>query len=169
MAARGQARIILNRAALDAVTLGVADGLLALADAVIAAAKPPDEPAGSSAAARANLTEGGTPRPELAMTGGTVAYVLGKKVGGTAAKPRAMRVKSMGVSIAGGFGFPGHFAEFGTIHEPARPFLTPALMATLPDAEPFVRAAVAKRLASVGTRAAASAAIAARAIAAGAG
>lgn len=163
MAVRKNNRVALNRATFDAITLGMADGLLALADAVIAAAKPPDEPAGSSAAARPNLTEGGAPRPELDTTGGSVAYVLGKKVGGTASKPRAMRVKSMGVAIAGGFGFPGHFAEFGTIHEPAHPFLTPALMATLPDAEPFVRAAMAKRLASVGTRAATSAAIAARA------
>ena len=148
--ARKNNRVVLHRATLDAITLGMADGLLALADAVIAATKPPDAtPYGVG----------------LVETGGTVAYAFGKKVGGTATKPRAMKVKSMGVAIAGGFGFPGHFAEFGTIHEPARPFLTPALMATLPDAGVFIKAAMAQRLATTGVRAARGVAIKARAAA----
>ena len=132
--ARRNNRVVLNRAALDAITLGVADGLLALADAVIAAAKPPDA---------APFGEG------LVTAGGTVAYVAGKKVGGTAKKPSAMKVKSMGVAVAGGFGFPARFAELGTVNQPARPFLTPALMATVPDAGPFIRAKVAARLRAV--------------------
>jgi len=148
--ARANNRVVLNRATFDAITLGMADGLLTLADEVIAAAKVPDD---------VPLGEG------LVQTGGTVAYAFGKKVGGTASKPKAMKVRSMGVAVAGGFGFPGHFAEFGTIHEPARPFLTPALMATLPDAGPFIAAAVAKRLGSAGARAARSAAIQASAAA----
>ena len=145
--ARKNNRIVLNRAALDAITLGMADGLLALADAVIAATKVPDAPV---------LGAG------LIETGGTVAYVLGKKVGGSASKPKAMKVKSMGVAVAGGFGFPAHFAELGTINEPARPFLTPALMATVPGAGPLVARAVARRLATVGQRVAVGAAIKAR-------
>ena len=145
--ARANNRVVLNRATFDEITLGLADGLLALANAVIAAAKPPDDvPYGEG----------------LVQTGGTVAYAFGKKVGGTATKPRAMKVKSLGVAVAGGFGWPGHFAEFGTIHEPARPFLTPALMATLPDAGPFIAAGVAGRLASAPARADRSAAIRAR-------
>jgi len=146
--ARRNNRVVLNRAALDAITLGLADGLLALADAVIAATKVPDAPV---------LGMG------LIETGSTVAYVLGKKVGGTAKKPKAMKVKSMGVAIAGGFGFPAHFAEFGTINEPARPFLTPALMETVPGAGPYIGAAVADRLATVAERRAVTAAIKARA------
>ena len=160
--ARRNNRVVLHRATLDAITLGLADGLLALADADIAAAKPPDEPAGSPGAVRPNLTERGAPRPELTDAGGTVAYVAGKKVGGTAKKPSAMKVRTMGVAVAGGFGFPAHFVEFGTIHEPARPFLTPALMATVPDAGPYIAAAVARRLATTGERSARSAAIRAR-------
>lgn len=148
--ARANNRVVLNRACLDAITLGMADGLLALAEAVIAAAQVPVD---AAAAEREH-------RPELIETGGTIAYVLGKKVGGSGVtKPRAMKVRSLGVAIAGGFGFPGHLEELGTINEPARPFLTPALMATLPDAGPFIEAAMANRLATVDSRAAASSTI----------
>lgn len=132
--ARKNNRLVLNRAALDAITLGLADGLLALADAVIAATKVPDAPV---------LGAG------LIESGGTVAYVLGKKVGGSAAKPTAMKVRTMGVAVAGGFPFPARFAELGTVNQPARPFLTPALMATVPDAAPFIKATVAERLRAV--------------------
>jgi hypothetical protein len=132
--ARRNNRVVLNRAALDAITLGMADGLLALADAVIAATKVPDAPV---------LGAG------LIEAGGTVAYVAGKKVGGTAKKPKAMKVRTMGVAVAGGFPFPARFQELGTVNQPARPFLTPALMAMVPDAAPFIRAATAKRLAAV--------------------
>ena len=131
--ARANNRLVLNRAALDAITLGMADGLLVLADAVVAAAEPPDA---------APFGEG------LVTTGGTIAYVLGKKVGGSGVKkPTAMKVRKMGVAVAGGFGFPARFQELGTVNQPAHPFLTPALMATVPGAGPFIRAAVAKRLA----------------------
>ena len=132
--ARRNNRVALNRAALDAITLGMADGLLALADAVIAATKVPDAPV---------LGVG------LVEEGGTVAYVLGKKVGGSAKKPSAMKVRKLGVAIAGGFPFPARFAELGTVNQPARPFLTPALMATVPDAAPFIKAKVAERLRAV--------------------
>ncbi|HSW43105.1 MAG TPA: hypothetical protein VLM76_11405 [Patescibacteria group bacterium] len=147
MAPRKNNRVVLNRAALDAITLGMADGLLALADAVIAAADVPDA---------APYGQG------LIEAGGTVAYVAGKKVGGEAKKPRAVKVKGQGVVVIGGFPFPAHFAEFGTVNQPARPFLTPALMATVGDAGPFIEAAMARRLAGAGERAAAGAAIRAR-------
>ena len=55
----------------------------------------------------------------------------------------------MGVAVAGGFPFPARFAELGTVNQPARPFLTPALMATVPDAAPFIKAKVAERLRAV--------------------
>ena len=147
--ARQNNRLVLNRAALDAITLGTADGLLALADAVIAATKVPDAPV---------LGAG------LIAEGGTVAYVLGKKVGGTAKKPSAMKVRKMGVAVAGGFPFPARFAEIGTVNQPARPFLTPALMSTVGDAGPYIAAAVARRLATVSERSDVSAAIKARAV-----
>lgn len=132
--ARKNNRLVLNRAALDAITLGMADGLLALADAVIAAAKVPDAPV---------LGAG------LIEAGGTVAYVAGKKVGGSATKPKALKVRTLGVAVAGGFPFPARFAEIGTVNQPARPFLTPALIATVPDAAPFIGVATTKRLAAV--------------------
>jgi hypothetical protein len=145
--ARRNNRVVLNRATFQEITLAMADGLLALADEVIARTRPPDDPPYGVG---------------LVETGGTVAYAFGKKVGGTAKKPRSMKVRSMGVAIAGGFGWPGHYAEFGTIHEPARPFLTPALMGTVPEAGAFVGDAVRRRLGSAGARAARGAAIRAR-------
>lgn len=144
-------RVVLNRACFDAITLGLADGLQTLAEAVVAATHWPVD---ADAAEREH-------RPELEDSGGTISYVLGKKVGGTGGvtKPRALKVRSLGVAVAGGFGFPGHLQEFGTIKEPARPGLTPALMATVPGAEAFIKAAMDKRLATVSQRAAASQAI----------
>lgn len=134
MAPRKNNRVVLHRATLDALTLGLADGLLALADAVVAAADVPDAPPSGVG---------------LVEAGGTLAYVAGKRVGGTARKPRALKVKGRGVVVAGGFGFPARFQEIGTVNQPARPFLTPALMETVPDAAPFIEAATAKRLAAV--------------------
>lgn len=132
MARQYSTRVVLNRKTLDEVSLGVADGLLAMADAVIAGARVPDDPA---------IGEG------LIQTGATVAYANGHKVGGKATGPR--RVSRQGIAVFGGFGFPGRFNELGTVHQPARPFLTPSLMAEVPGSAEFVRPAVARRLAGV--------------------
>ena len=58
-------------------------------------------------------------------------------------KPKAAKL-SAGITVIGGFGFPGRFVEEGTIKTRAHPFLTPALMPTLPGVEGFVKAACAK-------------------------
>jgi hypothetical protein len=131
----------LNRQTLDAITRGVADGLFAMARGIVEGAEVPDLPP---------LTVG------LIETGGALVYVDGKVVdatgiGGKAVrKPRAVKIRDLrGEVVAiGGYGFPARLVELGSIHNTPHPFLTPQLMATVSDAEGFIRAATAKRLAA---------------------
>ena len=134
-------KTVLNRGVLDAITLGVADGLFAMAKAIVEGADVPDLPP---------LTVG------LIETGGALVYVDGKIVDATAIggkvvrKPRAVKIRDLrGEVVAiGGYGFPARLVELGSIHNTPHPFLTPELMATVPDAEAFIRQATAKRLAA---------------------
>lgn len=141
-------RVVMNRAALDAMALGLADGLLAMGTAILedaVAHAPHDE---EKAAER-----GVAPMRE---TGGVYVEVNGRKVGGNGNKPPSRtRSTRMGgyrsvkgaASMAVGFGSPiAHFAELGTVKENARPFLTPAFDRGLPGASDFVLPAVGKRL-----------------------
>jgi len=147
--ARRAAKVVLNHAALDAITRATADGLFELAKAIVDGADAPDA----------------TPFGEgLVDQGGVIAYVDRKLVATystgadpTVSKPRAARL-GPGVVIIGGYGFPGRLQESGTVHQPARPFLTPKLMADLPEAEGFVKAACIKHGVISSRRAAARAA-----------
>jgi hypothetical protein len=124
--ARGvSAKVRLRHDTLDAVTRIVADGATEAGKVIveIASANAPDSPY------EPYPTGEGLPRQ-----GGVLTYVNGDKVAGWSlrgpqpAKPRAARVivKAHSVTTLIGFGFPGRFAEGGTIHQPARPFLAPA-------------------------------------------
>jgi hypothetical protein len=111
-------RVVLNRRAIDGVTLAVADGAHEVAKTIVREARPPDA----------------TPFGEgLVTSGGTLLYHGSKKLDGFGLdgrqpkKPRAFRTPSTsGIAAIAGFGFPGRFQEFGTVHHPAQPFLTPA-------------------------------------------
>jgi hypothetical protein len=129
--ASGARRIVLNRAAFAAITLAVADGAFEMAKAVIEGADVPDA----------------APYAEGLVQGGAVVAFVGKKrvgvwskTGAPVKKPRAAKLTD-GVTVIGGYGFPGRFLEEGTVHMPAQPFLTPELMATIPDARDYIRAA----------------------------
>ena len=132
--ASGARRIVLNRAAFDEITLAVADGAFELAKAVVNGADVPDA---------APYGEG------LVQGGAAIAFVGSKRVGAwsktgaSVKKPRAARL-SRGITVIGGYGFPGRFVESGTVKMTAEPFLTPQLLSTLPDAEGFVKAACVK-------------------------
>jgi hypothetical protein len=133
--ASGARRIVLNRAAFDQITLAAADGAFELAKAIVLEAAVPDAtPLGQG------LIEGG----------GVVAYVGSKRVGMVATagatsvkKPRRAKL-GKDITVVGGFGFPARFVETGTIHMAGHPFLTPQLMATLPDAEGYMQLAMVK-------------------------
>jgi HK97 gp10 family phage protein len=116
--AKPSSRVVLNRGAIHKMLLAVADGASEVARTVVDVAEPPDAtPIGTG----------------LVTSGGYLTYVNGQKVDGWGQDgkqpkpPRAARVsKGVGVVAVVGFGFPGRFQEFGTIHHPAQPFLTPA-------------------------------------------
>jgi hypothetical protein len=135
-------RVVLNRAALEAVDLAVADGLLEQAQRIVEAARPP-----SDVGQTPDVTHG-HPRPALIDTGGAAVWAGKKKVGGAktlgkeVSKPRAVRLDVGIITAIGGFGFPGRFQEMGTVHQPARPFLTPKFLAMAPDVAGPLREAV---------------------------
>lgn len=129
------ARVELNRAALDALDLAVADGLLEHAEAIVEAANPPDAPPYGKG---------------LVESGGAAVWAGKKKVGGgktrgkAVAKPRAVRLQADVITAVGGFGFPARFQEMGTSRQPARPFLSPVFLGMAPDAGGAIRSAVAR-------------------------
>lgn len=146
MARKPNARVVLNRQALNAVGLAVADGLEAFARTVVTDAKPPDA----------------TPFGEgLVTSGGWLVYHGGKKVGGGSLtgkqpkKPRSLRVKgTTGITAIAGFGFPGRFQEIGTVNHPAQPFLWPSFTRNEGRIEslmrPAVQASLRRRIAMFG-------------------
>lgn len=161
--ANRKARVIMNRGALDQVQLGMADGLLQLGQQILDRA-------------RSTMVPGHLDAPPygegLIASGHVLTYALGKKVGGEegeTGKPRGMKAPKNQVVLGVWFSSRlAHLHELGTIKMPARPFLTPAVMATVGEAGPYVQRAIAKRAASAPQRAMKSAEIKAR-IAAGGG
>lgn len=126
MAAK-RSRVVLNRAALNEIDGGLADGVFDIVRtiAVVAASRASDAPP---------YGEG------LVDAGGAAVWVRGRKVAemttgpeGKVDKPRGLTLKSAGATIVGvvGFGFPALFVELGTILMRAIPFLTPAALEVL--------------------------------------
>jgi hypothetical protein len=124
--ARARARVVLARERLHELDLAMAAGLEGNALAVLERVRPPDA----------------TPFGEgLVDRGGFISYVGGKRVGGDAdKKPEDMRVMGQGVVVGVGFSFPGRFQEMGTVRQPPRPFLTPAVMSVVGDESIVVNA-----------------------------
>jgi hypothetical protein len=109
----------LNRAALAEIRGTLVDGMADIGAATIAAARPhvPDEPPFGKG---------------LVDTGDWGVWADGKKVAGTATKPKR-EVPKDGITLMVGYDFPGRFQEEGTVHNKAQPFLTPAMLSVLPD------------------------------------
>lgn len=128
---RGETRrTVLNRQALGALEQGFIGGMAEIGRATIAATQPPDaEPYGQG----------------LITTGDWVVYAGGKKVAGRANKPRG-KLPSKGIVLFVGFDFPARFNEQGTIHQQARPFLTPAMLEVTPEAAAHMRNPVLQAL-----------------------
>lgn len=129
----------MNREALDAITLGAADGLHALGVRVVERARPiaPDAPP---------IGKG------LPGGGMVVTQVRRKKVAGygpTAKLPRRDPAPKEAVATWIGFTFPGRFQETGTVNMPANPFLTPSLAAEAPSAGEAAAAGIKAKLRGV--------------------
>lgn len=130
MARARRSRVEINRAALDEIRGGFADGVFDIARAIgnVAEANAPDTGEGTYPwGAERELGAG------LVDRVGAAVWVNGKKThqwgssGGTPDKPREVKVRSEAAVIGVvGAGFPGMFQEAGTVHHRARPFLTPA-------------------------------------------
>jgi hypothetical protein len=139
--ANRKARVVMNRSVLDALQLGMADGLLEIGERIIAEARDaaPRDPE--------KAAERGVPM--MADTGKAIVYALGKKVGGDeggTGKPRAMKTPKTQVVLGVWFSSPiAHFAELGTIKETPRPFLLPAFNANIAGAAQTVAAAMKRR------------------------
>lgn len=113
------ARTVLNHQALDEIRRKFVDGMAEIGAHVIEVARPhvPDAPP---------IGKG------LIETGDWAVFADARKVAGTAAKPRR-EVPKQGVTLLAGYGWPARFQEEGTIHQPARPFVTPAFLEVMPD------------------------------------
>lgn len=107
----------------------VAHGFLRIGEEVLASADVPDAPPYGVG---------------LVKRGATGAWVEGQKVGGAADAPS--EVDTSGVVGVVGYGFPARFQEMGTVHQPARPFLTPAVMAVQPRAGDIIVQEVKARI-----------------------
>lgn len=124
---KATSRVVINRRALNALAGAFADGLGDIGQAAVKGADPPDAtPYGVG----------------LVTSGAWGVWAGGKKVEGTAEKPRSERLNRQGLTMFAGFDFPGRFQETGTSRQPARPFFTPSILRTVPDAGNFVKAAV---------------------------
>ena len=134
MARKVTVRTVANKAALGAISRGLAEGMAAVGRAIIATADVPDA---------APFGEG------LVTTGDWGVWAGTRKVDGTATKPRTVRTRAGVITLVAGFGFPGRFQEFGTVHHAAQPFLTPAVLEVTPTTEAHLRAPVRRALASV--------------------
>jgi hypothetical protein len=166
--ARREAKIVYNKAAIDALYAGMADGLIELGERIIADASERAPKDAAAAAARGV--------PMLKDTGFISVWGQGKLVHGSAQvaasknKPRGVRTPKDQVVLVAGFSSPiAHLQELGTVKMTANPFLTPALMANIANAGPYVTGAMSRYTATAGVRAERGAGInAARAAAAAA-
>jgi hypothetical protein len=145
---RREVKIQYNKAAVDALYAGVADGVIELLgtirdDAVTHA------PRDAEKAAKRGV-------PMMADTARVAVYVAGKLVSGTgertAAGNKPKGAKTPADQVVGFVMFDSpiaHFAELGTVKEVARPFLLPAFNRGIPGAEKVLIPAMGKRLGAV--------------------
>lgn len=141
--ARRGAQVVMNKAAVDALQMGMADGMIALGEGILAdaTAHAPDAPP---------LGEG------LIKSGVMAVWALGKLVSGDIGKaasknkPRGMKTPKDQVVMFVAFEAPhSHLLERGTVNMPAQPFLLPAFNRGVPGASRFVVPAMGKRVRAV--------------------
>ena len=126
------ARTVLNRRALSAVREGEVAGMEEVGQRFREVIRPPDA---------APYGKGLIQTPDYGV------WIGGKKVAGTATKPRSVKVRQRGAVLIAGEGFPGRFQELGTVHNPPQPHVTPAMLEVLPGAGGYIKPAVRNRLA----------------------
>jgi hypothetical protein len=131
--------IVMNRAAVDAIVLGYADGLHEVGVRILARAKPnvPDRPPFGRG---------------LVESGSVVTMVRRKRVattGPTSRLPRDGLPPGDGVATIVGYAFPGRFVFLGTQHSAPQDPLTPAMGAELGGHAQVVAQKIKEHLAKV--------------------
>jgi len=133
----------MNKAAVDAAQMGMADGAIELGQTILedATAHAPDAPP---------YGEG------LIASGYTAVFALGKLVSGdtskaaSANKPRGLKTPKDQVVMFVAFSAPhSHLLERGTVNMPAQPFLLPAFNRGVPGASKVVVPAMGLRVRAV--------------------
>ena len=155
IANRGK-RIVMNKAAVDALYAGIADGLIELGERIIADARDraPEDP---DAARKRGV-------PMMKDTGQVAVFgpVAGKTkllhgrtdIAQMQNRPRGVKVPNDQVVMIASFTSPiAHLLELGTVNMDAHPFLTPALMANVGNAGAYVKGAMSRYAATAGVRA----------------
>lgn len=136
MARKTSVKVVLNRQCLDAIREGEVEGFEKLGQSILddGRSRVPDAPPYGKG---------------LVETGAYGVWADGKKVAGTATKPRTAVVKS-GVTVAVGYRFPARFLALGTIHIAPHPeFFVSPMNAHISDAPSYLRPSIRKRLAGV--------------------
>lgn len=124
MARKTQVRVVVNRKALTAMEAGLVDTLEVLGERFVQTVHPPDA----------------TPFGEgLVTTPDWGVWANGRKVAGTAPKPRAERMRKGLIALLMGEGFPGRFQETGTVKQAPNPHVTPAALGVIDDLEGVAR------------------------------
>jgi len=141
-------RTVANRKALDAVRAGLVNGFETMGQSILERTHPPDDdPIGVGLVnekawgiwvdGRKVATSDTPPvqKIDASVSGGSFGHAVklnkARKIGGAVTLPRSERTKK-GITLVVGFGFPARFNELGTIHQPARPFFSPIVLATIP-------------------------------------
>lgn len=153
--ARRGAVIEWNKAAVDALYAGMADAMQEIGEKIIAdASRGPGGSGVGSLRDPATAQERGVPM--MLDTGYVTVWALGKLVYGSAEvaasknKPRGLKVPADQVVAVTAFSSPlSHFAELGTVKEPARPFLIPAFNRGVPGVASVIVPAMGKRVKGV--------------------
>lgn len=141
--ARRGAQVVMNKAALDAAQLGIADGAIELSNVILAdaTANAPDAPPYGAG---------------LVESGAATVWALGKLISGdvnraaSKNKPRGAKTpKDQVVMFVAFRATHAHLLELGTVNMAAHPFLLPAFNRHVSGAERFVTPAMGKRIKAV--------------------
>jgi len=125
LAPRGKAaKVVIYPEAWQAVRLGMALGLYALAAVIW-----------DDASARAPKSS--EQHRHMAQTGGAGAYLDGRKVAGVGPGTSSAVAGARPTAFVS-FEFPAHLVELGTINMGAQPFLTPAAFSNLSSAPEYI-------------------------------
>jgi hypothetical protein len=146
---RRKAQIVRNRAGFDALYEGMADGLVELGTRILEDAKG-NAHRDAAAAARRGVAMMADTGYVSVWAQGTLVHGFGQ-VAASQNKPRGVKTPKDQVVVVVAFSSPvAHFNELGTVAMPAQPFLTPALMANVANAGPYVAGAMSRRAARKG-------------------